>query len=171
MDKKNNNEFYKTKKSDNYFTTDDTFKLISPYIPKNKKVIMPFYNKYSKCDELLKKYIDNKIIYENKNFFDLKFDKENDIIVDNPPFSNKKEIFKKINQDNVPFMLIVPIATLTYQYFKDLNKKNIQIIIFPKRQKFMKLLNESEVEAPSNPAFDCVCVCSQVNLKNDIIFL
>ena len=30
---------------------------------------MPFYSPYSKCNEYLGKYIDNEIVYEDKDFF------------------------------------------------------------------------------------------------------
>jgi len=86
---------YQPKVYDEFFTKENTFKQLAPFIPKNKKIYMPFYSKYSKCNELLGKYIDNKIIYEDKDFFTYKI--TDGIICDNPPFAIKKKILNKLN--------------------------------------------------------------------------
>ena len=79
---------------------------------------------------------------------------------------------KKLVERNKPFMLIVPISTIAYNYSKIL-KDNIQIMIFKKRPTFIKCnpktgkLNNTK----RNPAFDCIVLCWKMNLKQDIIFL
>ena len=87
---------YKLKINDDFFTTEDTFiqisKIVNKYINPNLIVSMPFYSPYSKCNELLGKHIKNKIIYQDEDFF--KNDR-GDIIIDNVPFSIKKDILKK----------------------------------------------------------------------------
>ena len=78
---------------DDFFTKEETFKQLSNYIPKDKKIYMPFYSPYSNCNELLGKYIYNEIVYEDKDFFDYKI---TDVIVcNNPTFSCKKKILRK----------------------------------------------------------------------------
>ena len=60
---------FKPKKYDDYFTKETEWEQIAPHIPKNKIVSMPFYSPYSKCNVLLGKYINNRIIYRNEDFF------------------------------------------------------------------------------------------------------
>ena len=85
---------YQPIKFDDFFTQENTFKQMSKFIPKDKKIYMPFYSPHSNCNELLGKYIDNEIIYEDKDFFSYKI--TDGIICDNPPFSIKKKNIRKI---------------------------------------------------------------------------
>lgn len=163
---------YKINKYDDFFTKEETWKAIASYIPKDKKIYMPFYSPYSNCNELLSKYIKNEIVYENRNFFDYTIN--DGIVIDNPPFSCKKEILEKLLNDNVPFMLILPVSTICYKYFQKFKDSNIQLLIFNGRQRFSKCnpdsgeINENN---KSNPAFDCIVVCNNINLENSINFL
>jgi len=160
---------YQPNKYDDFFTKEETFKQISKYIPTDKKIYMPFYSPYSKCNELLKKYIDNEIIYEDKDFFSYKI--TDGIICDNPPFSIKQKILKKLYEDDTPFMLILPISSICYKYFRIFNKSNIQIIILNGRPKYTKCNRDGELDnGKSSPTFDSCVFCYKINLKHDIIF-
>ncbi len=110
---------YQPKTHDDFFTQEDTFKQISKYVPKDKKIYMPFYSPYSRCNILLGKHIDNEIVYEDKDFFSYKI--TDGIICDNPPFSIKQKILKKLFEDDTPFMLILPNSSLYYKYFRIIN--------------------------------------------------
>ena len=160
---------YQPSKYDDFFTKEKEWEQIAPYIPKNKIVSMPFYSPYSKCNVLLGKHIDNKIIYRNEDFFKNDI---GDIVVDNPPFSKKKEIINKLVERNKPFMLIVPISTISYNYTKKL-KEHLQLLIFKKRPRFIKCDAKTGKLKDDNksPAFDSCVICWKMNLKNDIIFL
>tara|TARA_Y100001973_G_C5160574_1_gene313286 strand:+ start:870 stop:1376 length:507 start_codon:yes stop_codon:yes gene_type:complete len=161
---------YNISKFDDFFTQESTFKQIAPFIPKNKKIYMPFYSKYSKCNELLSKHIDNEIIYEDKDFFSYKI--TDGIVCDNAPFSLKKEILNKLFNDDTPFMLVLPISTLAYKYFRIFNNSNIQILLFNGRQKFNKCDSNGNVNnGKVSPAFDTVVVCYKIGLEKDLIFL
>ena len=47
---------YQPTTHDDFFTQEETFKQIAPFVPKEKKIYMPFYSPYSKCNELLGKH-------------------------------------------------------------------------------------------------------------------
>ena len=161
---------WKPSKHDDYFTRDEEWEQIAKYIPKNKIVSMPFYSPYSKCNELLGKYIDNKIIYMDEDFF------ENDrgqLVCDNPPFGLKKKIILKLVERNKQFMLIVPISTIAYNYAKVL-KNHLQLLIFKSRPKYMKCDTKTgkiNFNDKKQPAFDSCVICWKMNLKNDINFI
>jgi len=54
---------------------------------------------------------------EDKDFF--KWTPEDyDIIVSNPPFSKKREVFERLKDLNKPFIMIAPSMMLGYKYFQ-----------------------------------------------------
>jgi hypothetical protein len=160
---------WKPSKHDDYFTRESTWKQIAPYIPQGKVISMPFYSPYSKCNELLSKFVDNEIIYMDEDFF--KNDR-GDIVVDNVPFSKKKEIIKELVKRDKPFMIIVPISTICYNYSRIL-KEHVQLLIFEKRQSYIRCdIKTGELKDSSrHPAFDSVVICWKMNLPNDINYL
>tara|TARA_R110000772_G_scaffold177208_4_gene288825 strand:- start:708 stop:1214 length:507 start_codon:yes stop_codon:yes gene_type:complete len=161
---------YQPVKFDDFFTQENTFKQISKFIPKDKKIYMPFYSPYSKCNELLGKYIDNEIVYEDKDFFS--YNITDGIIVDNPPFSIKQSILKKLYEDDTPFMLILPISSICYKYFRMFNDGDIQMLIFNGRPKYNKCNTEGVIDnGKSSPAFDSAVFCYKIGLKKDLIFM
>lgn len=161
---------YQPKTHDDFFTQEDTFKQISKYIPKDKKIYMPFYSPYSRCNILLGKYIDNEIVYEDKDFFSYKI--TDGIICDNPPFSIKQKILKKLFEDDTPFMLILPISSICYKYFRIYNKTNLQMIILNGRPKYNKCNTEGEIDnGKASPSFDSCVFCYKIGLENDITFV
>ena len=162
---------YQPSEFDDFFTREDTWKQITSFVPKNKKIYMPFYSPYSKCNELLGKYIDNEIIYEDKDFFTYKI--TDGVVCDNPPFSLKKKILLKLYEDDTPFMLILPVSTLCYKYFRCFaDNTDIQIIMFNGRQGFIKCDKDGSVEDTKHNrcAFDCVVVCYKIGLEKTINF-
>jgi hypothetical protein len=76
-------------------------------------------------------------ISENKNFFEYEPHEHYDIIIDNPPFSGKKEIFLRAIELNKPFCLLAPIIWLNdgtpNKIFDD---EKLQLIIPNKRANF-----------------------------------
>ena len=160
---------YQPNKYDDFFTQEELWKDISKYIPKNKKIYMPFFSPYSNCNELLSKYIDNEIVYQDKDFFSYKIN--DGIVCDNPPFSIKKQILNKLHEDDTPFMLILPISSICYNYFKKC-KENLQILIPRKRPKYNKCDKEGNIyNSNSSPAFDSAIFCYKIGLTQDINFI
>jgi len=131
---------------------------------------MLFFSLYSKCYEGLGELIENEIIYQDEDFF------ENDrgsIVCDNPPFSIKGIIIRKLVERNKPFMLILPVSSMCYKYFREtMNDGNIQMLIFKGRPSFIKCSVTGELrEDKKSPAFDSCVFCWKMNLPKDIIFL
>ena len=60
-----------------------------------------------------------------------------DIIISNPPFSHKKEIFSKLLKANIPFALICNMMIINYQEIANLfSDYKIQILAFDKKVSF-----------------------------------
>ena len=154
--------FTDDKDSDNYATDKKGWEIIEPYIPKDKKIWAPFY-----CDGKQKEYFEEMgydIIHQDKDFFS--YTPEYDIIIDNPPFSKIKDISIKLKELDKPFILILPVSTITKQFVKVLERDKIQMIIPSKRMQFEK----AGVEL-SRCYFDCCYLCYKMELEHDITFI
>lgn len=152
------------KDSDNYVTNADDWLRIKDYIPKDKIIWSPFY-----CDGKQKEYFKDMgfdIIHEDKDFFS--YTPEYDIVIDNPPFSKKKEILAKLKELDKPFILIVPSMMLSYKYFQEDFKNNIQVIIPSKRINFKHLNSDKKNYSPPFASF---YFCYKMNLEKDLIFI
>jgi hypothetical protein len=171
MDKNIKKMVYKTgidKNSDNYTTFKSDWESIAHFIPKDKVIWEPFY-----CDGTSGKYLTElgfNVIHKNEDFFQ---NNHGDIIVSNPPFSNRKQILQKIVELDKPFILIVPIETIQAQYYLDLfanNNDKPQIIIPKKRMNFTKIVSSSSSIKQSSMIV-CVFLCWKMNLEQDITYL
>jgi hypothetical protein len=157
--------FTKDKDSDNYITNKFDWERIKDYIPKDKVIWSPFW-----CDGKQKEYfkeIGFDIIHEDKDFFS--YTPEYDLVIDNPPFSKKREILQKLSDLDKPFILVCPSMMLSYKYFQDLFKdKGIQIIIPYKRINFKHLNSDKKNYSPPFASF---YFCYKMNLERDLIFI
>lgn len=150
--------------SDNYITNKEAWFNIKQYIPKDKKIWSPFY-----CDGSQKEYFKEMgldIIHEDEDFFE---NNKGDLVIDNPPFSLKKEVLIRLKELDKPFILIAPSMMLSYKYFQDLFSDNIQVIIPKKRIKFTHLSNLNFKNY--TPPYASFYFCYRMNLPKDLIFL
>ena len=155
--------FVKDKDSDNYTTNKSEWDRIKQYIPKDKVIWSPFY-----CDGKQKEYFKDigfDIIHENEDFFQ---NNKGDIIIDNPPFSKKKDIFNRLKELDKPFIMICPSMMLNYKYFQTYFKEHLQLIIPHTRIKF-KHINSQNTNY--TPPFASYYFCYKMNLPKDLIWL
>jgi hypothetical protein len=112
---------------------------ILKYIPKDAKVWCPFDTKES---EFVKQIGAQNLVIATHistgyDFLTYTPDFEWDVIVSNPPFTNKRKFFERALSFNKPFALIMTNTWLNdsapKQLFKD---KDLQLLMFDKRMKF-----------------------------------
>jgi hypothetical protein len=130
-------KFYKYSKGDNdeYYTPSYGVLPILKYIPKDAIVWCPFDTGDSFFVKLIKKT--HRVVYSHiitgKDFFSYT-PKKFDVIVSNPPFSNKRKIFERCLGFNKPFALLMTNSWLNdaapKQLFKDIE---LQLLMFDKR--------------------------------------
>ena len=155
------------KKNDEYYTSKNTWELIVPFIPKDKILWESFYSKNSKSAEYLRE-LGYDVISENIDFYNNNL---GDIIISNPPFSDLKNVMKRLFILQKPFILIVPISKICCKYMK-VFKNKIQIIIPSKRINFIKCNENGKVIDQDNTSnFDSIFLCYKIGLDNDIVFL
>lgn len=131
---------YSKGNNDECMTPDYGVKPILKYLPKDKIIWCPFDKKDSEFVKQLTEagfnvtysHIDN-----GQDFFTYE-PKKWDIIVSNPPFTGKRQIFERALSFNKPFALIAPNTwwndAAPHHLFKD---KDLQILSFNKRMKFL----------------------------------
>ena len=125
--------------NDECYTPDYGVEPILKYIPKDVTVWCPFDTEESQFVIQISKQ--NKVIRSHlesgQDFFDYEPD-EWDMIVSNPPFTDKRKFFERALSFNKPFALIMTNTWLNdsapKQLFKD---KDLQLLMFDKRMKFI----------------------------------
>ncbi len=156
--KKSNEIFYSKGKNDECYTPKYAVEPIVKYIQKDKIIWCPFDTEES---EFVKVFKENniKIVYSHikngQDFFEYE-PEQWDIIISNPPFTDKKLFFERALSFNKPFALIMSITWLNDSAPKRLfADKDLQLLMFDKRIKFM---NEN-FETIGNPTFSSAYYC------------
>jgi len=130
---------YSPGNNDECMTLDYAVKPIIKYLPKGKIIWCPFDTEESQFYiQLTRAGFDvvKSHISEGKDFYAYEPEKW-DIIVSNPPFTNKRQIFERALSFNKPFALIMSNTWLNdsapKQLFKD---KDLQLLMFEERMLF-----------------------------------
>ena len=125
--------------NDECYTPDYAVQPILEYIPKDVTVWCPFDTEESQFVKQISKT--NPVIYSHldkgQDFFQYQ-PSEWDIMISNPPFSNKRKFFEKALSFNKPFALIMTNTWLNDSTPKILFKdKDLQLLMFDKRMEFV----------------------------------
>ena len=125
--------------NDECYTPDYAVQPILEYIPKDVTVWCPFDKEesqfviqISKNNNVVHSHLDN-----GQDFFQYQ-PSHWDIMISNPPFSNKRKFFEKALAFNKPFALIMTNTWLNDSTPKILFKdKDLQLLMFDKRMEFV----------------------------------
>lgn len=126
-------------RNDEFMTPAYGVRPIVKYISRDKTVWCPFDLESSEFVRQLRAN-GNKVIAshisEGKDYYSYE-PEEWDVMVSNPPFTNKKEIFQRALSFNKPFALLMSLTWLNdatpKRLFKD---KQLQLLMFDERIKF-----------------------------------
>ena len=130
---------------------------ILKYIPKNAIVWCPFDTIESNFVKEIQKT--NKIIYSHidtgQDFFEYE-PKEWDIIISNPPFTNKRKYFERALSFGKPFALIMSLTWLNDASPKQVFEgKDMELLMFDKRLRFIKPSGERMGSPTFSSAYFC----------------
>ena len=120
-------------KHDDYMTPKYAWENIQQYIPKDK-VIWEAFMGDGKSGEYLKE-LGYDVIQDYDDFFK---SNKGDVIVSNPPFSNKNKTINKLKELDKPFIILLPQPAINTTAIRELFKNDLQIIIPRKRIQFVK---------------------------------
>lgn len=135
---KSNDILYSKGNNDECYTPAYAVKPILKYIKKDAIVWCPFDTSESEFVKLISKQ--NKVIFshisEGKDFFEYEPDVW-DVIISNPPFTNKRKYFERALSFNKPFALLMSNTWLNDAAPKQLFKeRDLQLLMFDKRIKY-----------------------------------
>ena len=129
---------YSAGNNDECYTPSYGVEPILEYIPKDAVVWCPFDTVESEFVKQISQQ--NSVVHSHISLGQDFFDYEPfhwDVIVSNPPFTNKRKFFERALSFNKPFALIMTNTWLNdsapKQLFKD---KDLQLLMFDKRMKF-----------------------------------
>ena len=132
---------YSKGKNDECYTPRYAVLPILEFLSKDKIIWCPFDKEDSEFVKVLKENGFNVIyshIDNGENFYNYEPEKW-DIIVSNPPFTNKRKIFERALSFNKPFALIMSNTWLNDSAPKQLwYEKDLQLLMFDKRMQFIR---------------------------------
>lgn len=154
-----NQAIYNTQgKNDECMTPDWVVKAILPYIPR-KIIWCPFDKEDSAFVRILKEngyIVRHSHISNGQDFYNYE-PEQWDIIVSNPPFTNKRLIFDRALSFNKPFMLLMTAQWLNdaapVQLYQE-HKAELELIHFDKRIEFFCLRGDNG-KVPFKSLFFC----------------
>lgn len=129
---------YSSGNNDECYTPNYAVTPILKYIPEGAIVWCPFDLEHSEFVKQISKQ--NEVVYSHletgQDFFTYEPDQW-DVLISNPPFTNKRKFFERALSFNKPFAMIMTNTWLNdsapKQLFKD---KDLQLLMFDKRMKF-----------------------------------
>lgn len=127
-------------KNDECYTPNYGVTPILEYIPKDAVVWCPFDTEDSEFVKQISKT--NKVVYshiqDGKDFYTYEPERW-DVIVSNPPFTNKRKIFERALSFGKPFALIMSNTWLNDAAPKQIfAEKDLQMLMFDKRIEFIQ---------------------------------
>lgn len=164
---------------DDYYTTEETWRLIEHIIPKNKVIweacMLNAVN--SKSPQILENVTGNRIVFSTDlDILSGEIGEEYDMIVTNIPFETeiKKKILAKLVEIDKPFILIMNSCNMFSKYMRTIFKENIkhlQIITPSTKIHYSKLLENGEMEYKKNTSFYSVFVAYKMNLTTEQLWV
>ena len=106
-------------------------------------------------------------IDEGKNFFFYEPEEDYDIIISNPPFSQKDDVLKRLYELNKPYAMLLPIPSLQGQARFPYIKDNLQYLGFDKRINYYT--NQDLTAVQKGVSFGSCYLCKHFLPKDLII--
>ena len=158
------------KKQDEFYTPPYAIEPILRYVPLDKTIWCPFDTQESNFVKMLKAR-GNRVIATHtctgEDFFSTS--PVGDIIVSNPPYSVKGDVFARLFEIGKPFAMLVGVVGLfeSEKRFTMFSEHEFEIMYLNRRVAYFQNYNEPK---PSlNPPFSSVYLCSGL-LPKQIVF-
>ena len=153
-------------KNDEFYTLEQDWKNIEPYIPKDKVVWEAFSNGDFEGVDYLRR-ICQEVVSHTGDFFD---NDEGEIVITNPPFSIKRKVLERLKELEKPFIMILPTLSLQTKYMKALFGDDIQVILPSRKMSYYKIIDGEKKIYNQISWYSCY-VCYKMNLPKDLIIL
>ena len=156
--------------NDEFFTPPYAVEPILKYIPQNSVVWCPFDTEQSHFVRMIGET--NKVITTHISTGDDFFSTEPehyDVIISNPPYSKKNEVFERLFQLQKPFAMLVGVVGLfeSQKRFNLFKYNDFEVMYLNKRVAYFK--NFDDQKPSLNPPFSSVYLTSRL-LPSKIVF-
>jgi len=165
-------------KYDDYYTTEETWRLIGDIIPKDKSIWEACMLNASKSNspQILKNIVEHDKVYFDPSLDMLEGFIESDIIITNIPFETKikKKILARLVELDRPFIIIMNSCNMFSKYMRQIfgeNIKHLQIITPSTKIHYAKLLEDGTFEYKKNTSFYSVFVAYKMNLSTQQLWI
>lgn len=112
--------------NDNLVTPPCLVEILKPFLFEGAKILCPFDDEKSEYIKILNKDNHFYALYSGLktgvDFFDLE-KPDVDIIISNPPFSQKMKIFERLFEWGIPFAMLMNMMSINYQEIGELFQK------------------------------------------------
>lgn len=152
----------KWENNDDYTTPLDAWETILNFIPKTEKLWLPFY--YNGEAEYKVHNLGYEIQHYQLDFFE--YDLPDHLVIDNPPYSIKKQVISHLKKRKKPFALLLPLHTLERNYIH--GDKELQVLI--KKGKF-NFFSKSKCSPPYKACWFCWGLQSYLKTEDQLIFI
>ena len=155
--------------NDEFYTPAYAIKPILKYLKDKKTIWCPFDTPQSEYVKVFSQ-AGFKVIYshidEGKNFFFYEPEESYDIIISNPPFSQKDNVLKRLYELDKPYAMLLPIPTLQGQARFPYMKNGLQYLGFDKRINYYT--NQDLTQVQKGVSFGSCYLCKGF-LPKDLI--
>ena len=131
-----NNGLTNAKVNDEVYTPRYAVLPIMEFLDSKQKIVLPFDTKESEFYKVLKEYgfdVTAQHRDDGQDFF-MDFYNAYDIIISNPPYSIKDQVLERLYLIGKPFMMLLPVTTLSSQFrFKLFKRESVELLVFDKR--------------------------------------
>lgn len=148
-----------TKEGDNQYTPRYAVLPLLEFLKPNDIIWCPFDDDTSEFVKVFREYGYTVIatsIENGQDFFEYEPEDYYDVIISNPPFSQKDKILKRLDEIGSPYAMLLPLPTLQGEKRYD-NICNCEALIFDKRVNFYK--DKEHTITQSGAAFASIYVC------------
>ena len=144
----------KGSKSDDAFMTPlSAWEDIKAFMPVNKTIWECFYGDGQSAEHL--RSLGFTVVSEDVDFFNSNM---GDVLISNPPYSCKRKVFERLRELNKPFIMLLPVSTITKQYYREYFADKCGVIIPKKRIHFVK-----NGEQTQRSWFDVLYICYKID--------
>lgn len=159
-------------KNDEFYTPPYAIRPILKFIPRDWRVWCPFDGPDSNFVRLFRKRGNSVIhshIEDGRDFFKWKPKIRHHVIVSNPPYSLKNEVFDRLFQLGKPFAMLVGVVGLFESQFRFemFAKNSFEVMYLSKRISYFK--DYSDPKPSINPPFSSVYITHNL-LPKQIMF-
>ena len=142
------------RRNDHLETEYESWQQLADFLPLPPHLWMPFYGS-GKCARDMAGLGFHDVIHEKGvDFFKCTPPPPRYLLVDNPPFSLRRQILQRLVGQKRSFILILPLPTLGTRYMSNIMKeegRDFKVIIPPSRMRFSG--------KKASPPFACVYLC------------